>query len=85
MCDEYGFSEEFKHVLDAFSEKIRFFKIGDPSLNGSMVDLVHEAQVQMLELGMDPFMAGYRANEMPMSYLKMAYPREAFKVLTIVN
>jgi hypothetical protein len=46
-----------------------------------MNDMIFHAKALLIEEELSPFDVGFKLNEMPMSALKYAKPREAFKQL----
>ena len=50
-----------------------------------MNDLIYQAKGDLIEGLMSPYDTSFRLNEVPMSYLKYAHPREAFMKMKLQN
>jgi hypothetical protein len=61
--------------------QVRFAKALNRSVTGSMNDLVFHAKAWLIESELSPFDVGFRLNDIPMSALGYAKPREAFRAL----
>lgn len=58
-----------------------FAKALNRSVTGSMNDMIYHAQMWLIEEELSPFDVGFKLNEMPMSALEYANPKDAFKKL----
>ena len=73
----------FRRFIAPSSATVQFSKALNRSVTGSMNDLVYHAQMWLTEGESSPFDASCKLNEMPMSALKYANPREVFKGLQV--
>jgi len=62
---------------------VSFAKALNRSVTGSMNDMIFHAKIWLIEGGLSPFDVGFKLNEIPMSPLGYANPREAFKSLAV--
>lgn len=63
------------------SATVSFAKALNRSVTGSMNDMIYHAQMWLIEEELSPFDVGFKLNEMPMSALEYANPKDAFKKL----
>jgi hypothetical protein len=77
MCDD-GLEFIFRRLIVPHSGTIRYSKINDRRVLGSIVDMVYRAQLWLTEREVSPFEASRQINETPLSYLQHNYPREIF-------
>ena len=68
----------FERLVAPSSARVAFSKPLNRAVIGSMNDLVFQAKVCLSEQEMSPWDTSFRLNELPMSCLKYANPREAF-------
>jgi hypothetical protein len=73
-----GYEFQFRRFIVPEMTEIRISKLTDRQVIGSMDDLVYNCKVHLIENGLSPFDAAQRINDMPMSYLNYASPKEAF-------
>ncbi len=71
----------FQRLIAPSTACVAFSKPLNRAVIGSMNDLVFQAKVLLIEQEMSPWDTSFRLNEVPMSYLKYANPREAFRSL----
>ena len=71
----------FKRFVALAAATVQFASALDRSVIGSMNELVLEAELWLVERELSPFDVGFQLNEMPLSYLRYANPRKAFKAL----
>jgi len=81
FMEDDGQAFAYHKFIAPSSASVRFSKSLNRSVTGSMNDLVYHAQMGLIEDELSPFDVGFRLNEMPMSALKYADPREKFKLL----
>jgi hypothetical protein len=81
ICEEIGCSDIYFNFITPFSGHIKFSKIGDRAVNGSIVDLIHMSKHHILYQDLSPDETALKINEVPMSYLKYKTPIEAFKAM----
>ncbi len=67
----------FERLVAPSTARVTFSKPLNRAVIGSMNDLVFQAKVLLIEQEMSPWDTSLRLNEVPMSYLKYASPREA--------
>lgn len=63
------------------SATVSFAKSLNRSVTGSMNDMIYHAQMWLIEDELSPFDVGFKLNELPMSALGYAHPKDAFKRL----
>ncbi len=80
MCDD-GHTFLFQRLIAPSTARVAFSKSLSRSVTGSMNDFVLQAKMLLIEQGMSPWDASLQLNEMPMSSLSYANPREAFRNL----
>lgn len=68
----------FQRLIAPSAACVAFSKPLNRAVTGSMNDLVFQAKVHLIEQEMSPWDTSFLLNEVPMSYLKYANPREAF-------
>jgi len=68
----------FQRLIAPSTACVAFSKPLNRSVTGSMNDLVFQAKVLLIEEEMSPWETSLRLNEVPLSSLKYANPREAF-------
>lgn len=80
-------SQEFtyRRFVAPSTGQIKFSKALNRSVTGSMNDLVYHAKFWLTECGLSPHDTSLELNEMPMSALDYAIPREAFRTLDLTR
>ena len=73
----------YRRLVVPASASVRFSSALNRSVIGSVNDMVKIAQLLLDEDELSPFDVSFRLNDMPMSCLEYAKPREAFKALQI--
>jgi len=68
----------FERLIAPSTARVAFSKPLNRAVTGSMNDLVFQAKVLLIEREMSPYDTSFRLNEVPLSSLKYANPREAF-------
>ena len=68
----------FERLIVPSTAQVRFSKALNRAVTGSMNDLVFQAKVHLIRQEISPYDTSFRLNEVPMSYLKYASPRQAF-------
>ena len=68
----------FERLIAPSTARVAFSKPLNRAVIGSMNDIVFQAKVLLIEQEMSPWDTSFRLNEVPMSCLKYANPREAF-------
>jgi hypothetical protein len=76
-----GQSFAYAKFVTPESGTISFAKALNRSVTGSMNDMIRCATIWLIEEELSPFDVGFKLNDMPMSALRYANPREAFKSL----
>jgi hypothetical protein len=76
-----GQAFDFERFIAPAIEKVSFAKALSRSVTGSMNDLIYHAKMWLTEGELSPFDASVKLNEIPMSALDYANPREVFKSL----
>lgn len=76
-----GLTFAYQKFISPTSCRISFAKALNRSVTGSMNDLIRCAKIWLIEEELSPFDVGFKLNDMPMSALQYANPREAFKSL----
>lgn len=71
----------FEPHAEPHVDSVTFCKTGDRRVLGSMNDLIHNAKVYLLEMGLPMPLVNMRLNEMPMSVLDFRNPKEALLAL----
>ena len=85
FMEDDGQSFVYTKFIAPESGVISFAKALDRSVTGSMNDLIQCAKVWLVEQELSPFDVGFKLNDMPMSALQYANPREAFKSLADIG
>jgi len=73
-----GLAFLFERLIAPSTARVAFSKALNRAVIGSMNDLVFQAKVFLIERQMSPYDASFLLNDVPMSYLEYANPREAF-------
>jgi hypothetical protein len=81
VMDDDGLEFIHRRFVAPSAGVIQFSKALDRSVTGSMNDMVQCAKFLLAEQELSPFDIAFKLNEMPMSALKHANPREALKNL----
>lgn len=84
MVDD-GLEFTYRRFIAPSTGQIKFSKALNRSVTGSMNDLVFHAKMWLTERGLSPHDTSLELNEMPMSVLDYANPREAFKTLGLTR
>jgi hypothetical protein len=71
----------YRRLIAPSTGTVHFSKALDRSVTGSMNDLIFHAKVWLTEDELSPHDVSFKLNEIPMSALGYANPREAFKSL----
>lgn len=71
----------YQKFIAPSSATVSFAKALNRSVTGSMNDMIYHAQMWLIEEELSPFDVGFKLNEMPMSALGYANPKDAFKKL----
>jgi hypothetical protein len=79
--EDDGLSFAYMKFVAPETGVISFAKAFDRSVTGSINDMIQCAKIWLAEEDIAPFDVGFKLNEMPMSVLRYAKPREAFKSL----
>jgi hypothetical protein len=85
FLEDDGQSFVYTKFIAPESGVISFAKALDRSVTGSMNDLIQCAKVWLVEEELSPFDVGFKLNDMPMSALRYAKPRETFKSLADIG
>jgi hypothetical protein len=81
--DGHGFL--YKRLIMPSTGLVRFSKALNKSVIGSMNDLVDQAKMHLIEDDISPYDVSFKLNQVPMSILKYANPREAFRTMKVPN
>lgn len=81
MVDD-GLGFLYLRLVAPSAASVAFSKSLNRSVTGSMNDLINCAKVWLTEAELSPYDASFKLNEMPMSAIKYANPREALKSLS---
>lgn len=81
MVDD-GLGFLYLRLVAPSSASVLFSKTLNRSVTGSMNDLINCAKVWLTEEELSPFDASFKLNEMPMSAIKYANPRDALMSLS---
>lgn len=73
----------YQRFIAPATATVRFGKALNRSVTGSMNDLVFQARFWLLERELAPYDVGFRLNEIPLSSLKYANPKEAFRAMLV--
>ena len=76
-----GQSFAYQRFIAPSSGTISFAKALNRSVTGSMNDMIYHARMWLIEEELSPFDVGFKLNQIPMSALEYANPRDAFKKL----
>jgi phosphoribosyl-ATP pyrophosphohydrolase len=71
----------YQKFIAPSSATVSFAKALNRSVTGSMNDMIYHAQLWLIKEELSPFDVGFKLNEMPMSALGYANPKDAFKKL----
>jgi len=71
----------YMRLVAPTTETVRFSKSLNRSVTSSMNDLVRVAKLMLIQDKLSPYDVALRLNEMPMSAIRYANPREALKSL----
>ena len=77
----YGFI--YERLIMPSMGIVTFSKALNRSVTGSMNDLVFLAKTRLVEREVSPYDVSFWLNEVPMSYLKMGRPKDAFQALSV--
>jgi hypothetical protein len=77
----YGFI--YERLIMPSMASVMFSKALNRSVTGSMNDLVFMAKTRLVEREVSPYDVSFWLNEVPMSYLKMGRPKDAFQALNV--
>jgi len=77
----YGFI--YERLIMSSMGSVTFSKALNRSVTGSMNDLVFLAKTRLVEEEVSPYDVSFWLNEVPMSYLKMGRPKDAFEALSV--
>jgi hypothetical protein len=80
-----GFEFIYERMIAPTTNHVSFSKALNPSVTGSMNDLVHHARFHLLEHEVSPHELSPWLNRIPMGQLKYAFPEEAFAQLKIAG
>lgn len=80
MCDD-GLEFIFRRLIAPHLGIIRYSKVNDKKVLGSIAEMVRKAQFWLIERQLSPFDAAVKVNEAPMSYLHGNDPKQVFKQL----
>ena len=78
-----GFEFIYERVIVPSLGSVTFSKALNRSVTGSMNDLVFMAKTRLVERDVSPYDVSFWLNEVPMSYLEMKNPRDAFQSLSV--
>ena len=78
-----GYEFIYERLIMPSMGSISFSKALNRSVTGSMNDLVFLAKTRLVEQEVSPYDVSFWLNEVPMSYLKMARPKDAFEALSV--
>jgi hypothetical protein len=81
MVDD-GLGFIYLRLVAPSSARVLFSKTLNRSVTGSMNDLINCAKVWLIEEELSPYDASFKLNEMPMSAIKYANPRDAIMKLS---
>lgn len=85
VMDDDGLEFIHRRFVAPSTGMVQFSKALNRSVTGSMNDMVQCAKFLLAEEELSPFDIAFKLNEMPMSALKYANPREALKTLETVS
>jgi hypothetical protein len=75
----------YKRLIMPSTGLVRFSKALNKSVIGSMNDLVFQAKVYLIEETISPYEVSFKLNQTPLSILKYANPREAFRNMKLLS
>ena len=75
----------YRRFIAPASGTVRFAKPLDRSVTASMNDLIFHAKAWLIEGELSPFDVACKLNDIPLSSLKFAKPREVFKALHVAQ
>lgn len=78
-----GYEFIYERLIAPSMGNVAFSKALNRSVTGSMNDLVFMAKTRLVEQEVSPYDVSFWLNEVPMSYLKMGRPKDAFEALSI--
>jgi hypothetical protein len=81
LMDDDGLEFLHRRSVAPLSATVQFTKALNRSVTGSTNDMIQCAKFMLAENELSPFDIAYKLNEMPMSAIKYADPREALKKL----
>lgn len=82
MADD-GQEFVYRRLIAPATATVHFSKAYSRSVTGSMNDLIFHAKVWLADGELSPHDVSFKLNEIPMSALGYANPREAFKALEV--
>lgn len=82
MVDD-GLGFIYLRLVAPSAASVSFSKSLNRSVTGSMTDLINCAKIWLTAAELSPYDASFKLNEMPMSAIKYANPREALKSLSV--
>jgi hypothetical protein len=71
----------FHRLIAPSAGRIRYSKVRDRKVLGSIAELVREARFYIVERDASPFDAASQVNQIPLSYLRYKHPKEVFAQL----
>jgi hypothetical protein len=78
-----GFAFIYERLIIPSMERVSFSKALNRSVTGSMNDLVFMAKTRLVEREVSPYDVSFWLNEVPMSYIQMRSPKDAFQSLSV--
>ena len=78
-----GFGFIYERLIIPAMERVSFSKALNRSVTGSMNDFVFMAKTRLIEREVSPYDVSFWLNEVPMSYIKMGRPKDAFQSLNV--
>lgn len=82
MVDD-GLGFIYLRLVAPSAASVSFSKSLNRSVTGSMTDLINCTKIWLTEAELSPHDVSFKLNEMPMSAIKYANPREALKSLSV--
>ncbi|WP_428308011.1 DUF6933 domain-containing protein [Lacipirellula sp.] len=67
----------YQRLVASSAASVRFSKSLNRSVTGSMNDLINCAKIGLVEEGLSPYDISFKLNDMPMSAIEYANPRES--------
>jgi hypothetical protein len=80
-----GFEFLFRRFIVPDAVEIKYSKLTDRSVIGSMNELVHFAKFYITERQSSPFEVSQQVNDVPMRYLNYKNPKVAFEKIMLVS